>query len=430
MLNSDSIQFVTLKGLTASECVEKVRAMYGDAFDCFPLDRQKIKIGGFLGIGAKEGIQIKFSLSPKKSAFNPSVTNPFASGMINQNMSDNSGYINPYASMSQPRESFEQAKQRILEKTGGQTAQSNPQIKEVLEAVKSLQQGIDEIKNSEGVSEVHPSILKIEQMLDNNEFSVSYIKKILERLRKEFSLEELNNFEMVQSAVVKWIADSIQIKKAEYTARPQVIILVGPTGVGKTTTVAKIAASYVCPPGMNQRPKRVGIITVDSFRIAARQQIETYGSHMEVPVEAADNSEDLKKCLAMFSDGYDYILIDTIGYSPNDVQNIRKMKETLNVDHRAVATYLAMSASTKISDMRDIIKQYEIFDYESVIVTKIDETGRIGNVISALSEKNKSAVYVTTGQHVPRDFENATVLTFLNKLSDFKINEYTNLFEN
>jgi flagellar biosynthesis protein FlhF len=318
-----------------------------------------------------------------------------------------------------------------LEKNGVlPQAQQNPQIKEVLDAVKVLQQGIDEIKKSDGVSEEHPAILKIEQMLENNEFSVSYIKAILERLRKEFSLEELNNFEKVQDEVVKWIADSIQIKKAEYTARPQVIILVGPTGVGKTTTVAKIAASYVCPPGMNQRPKRVGIITVDSFRIAARQQIETYGIHMEVPVEAADNSEDLKKCLAMFSDGYDYILIDTIGYSPNDVQNIRKMRELLDVGNCSVATYLTMSASTKISDMRDIIRQYEIFDYDSVIVTKIDETSRIGNVISALKEKSKSVVYITTGQHVPRDFENATVLTFLSKLSDFKISEYINLIEN
>ncbi len=422
MLSSEETKYEIIRGLTAGECTERINALYGDEYDCYPISRKKVKIGGLFGlIGGKEGIEIKYSCALKKKFSNTSSPYLFGNPQIKQKEPDVDRFSDSYRNLQQTRETFEQSRQRILEKNGVlPQAQQNPQIKEVLDAVKVLQQGIDEIKKSDGVSEEHPAILKIEQMLENNEFSVSYIKAILERLRKEFSLEELNNFEKVQDEVVKWIADSIQIKKAEYTARPQVIILVGPTGVGKTTTVAKIAASYVCPPGMNQRPKRVGIITVDSFRIAARQQIETYGIHMEVPVEAADNSEDLKKCLAMFSDGYDYILIDTIGYSPNDVQNIRKMRELLDVGNCSVATYLTMSASTKISDMRDIIRQYEIFDYDSVIVTKIDETSRIGNVISALKEKSKSVVYITTGQHVPRDFENATVLTFLNKLSDFK----------
>lgn len=403
MLSSENVRSETYRGYSYSECLEKVQAHWGDGYDYIASERKQVKIGGFLGIGAKAGIEVRFSLLPKKKLYN--------------------------FKTQQPTETFAQAQQRILQMQGlAPQPQSNPQIKEVLDAVKSLKQGIEQIQKADAAPDEHPSIIRIEQMLENNEFSNSFIKVILDRLRKEFSIEELNKFENVEGQVVKWIADSIQIKKAEYTARPQVIILVGPTGVGKTTTVAKIAASYVCPT--DQKPKRVGIITVDSFRIAARQQIETYGLHMEIPVVAADSPEELRKSISMFNDNYDYILIDTIGYSPNDVQNIKKMKETLNVNNCAVATYLTMSASTKLSDMRDIIKQYEIFDYESVIVTKIDETSRVGNVISALKEKNKSCVYLTNGQHVPRDFENATVLTFLNKLTDFKVNEYTYLIEN
>lgn len=407
MLNSDEMQIVTVKGYTIAECVEKIRMDYGDR----PVKRTQraIKLGGFLGLGRKDGYEVTFVIPPLSGRFQ-------GSAVVNSFPAMSNGQIQPTSNQS-----FEEERKKIIAKSG---VLPNPQLKEVLDEVKALRDDLQSQKKV-SVSDEHPTVLKIEGFLENNEFTLSYSKQIVERIKKEFSLAELDDFDKVQDSVVEWIGESVKITKPEYTARPQVIILVGPTGVGKTTTVAKIAARYVRPIDSTAIPKKVAIITTDSYRIAAKQQIETYGKVLDIPVESADSFETLQQKFRLFETGYDFILIDTIGYSPKDYEGIGKMRKVLDVKGCAVETYLTMTASTKISDMRDIIQQYEVFGYNSVIITKVDETNRIGNVISALAEKNKSVVYITTGQHVPRCFENASALRFLMQLADFKIDRET-----
>lgn len=193
--------------------------------------------------------------------------------------------------------------------------------------------------------------------------------------------------------------------------------------MGKTTTVAKLAANLVFPSQLNNlQQKEVRIITIDRYRIAAKEQIEIYGNHMGVPVSSAESSEDLEKLMTMYGSSVDYILIDTIGFSPKDYENIAKMRKILDLHGADTEVFLTVSATTKSSDLREIMQQYEIFSYSSLIVTKLDETGCVGNIISVLSEKNKSVAYFTTGQKVPRDLEIANPIRLLTRLDDFKIN--------
>ena len=119
----------------------------------------------------------------------------------------------------------------------------------------------------------------------------------------------------------------------------------------------------------------------------------------------------------------DFILIygEATTKAKLDYENIAKMKKVLDVRNYSVETYLCMSASTKLSDMKEIMQQYEIFGYNSVIITKFDETSHVGNIVCALSDKGKSLTYLTTGQKVPNYFEQASVVRLLSELSGFKM---------
>ena len=114
-------------------------------------------------------------------------------------------------------------------------------------------------------------------------------------------------------------------------------------------------------------------------------------------------------------------LIDTIGKSPKDSSKLGEMKEILDGAGRGVEFHLVISAGTKTSDIEDIMRQFEPFNYKSVIITKMDETDRIGSVISALAEKRKSVSFITDGQTVPVDIRKASVVRFLINLDGFKV---------
>jgi flagellar biosynthesis protein FlhF len=164
------------------------------------------------------------------------------------------------------------------------------------------------------------------------------------------------------------------------------------------------------------------MITIDNYRIGAKLQVETYGDIMNIPVSCVDNYGDLKKTIALYSEDVDLILVDTIGKNPRDSVEIAEMKRLLSGCGSTAEVHLAVAASTKYSDMREIFQQFEPFNYRSVIITKLDETIRVGNVISALADKGKSISYITDGQHVPDDMHKAGVIPFLINLEDLKIN--------
>ncbi len=142
---------------------------------------------------------------------------------------------------------------------------------------------------------------------------------------------------------------------------------------------------------------------------------------MNIPVSCAETPQDLEKLMALYQD-VDIVLIDTIGKSPKDYSRIAEMRHFLDSAGPISDIHLAMSATTKASDMREIMQQYETFGYGSVIITKFDETTRVGNIISTMGEKKKPIAYITTGQRVPQDFEQASVVRFLTNLEGFRVN--------
>lgn len=301
----------------------------------------------------------------------------------------------------------------------------NSQINQMNSTLEEFKQEMsDKLKNlTVAASDKHESIKKIEEMLEKNEFSFSYINMIEEKIRNDFSLDQLDNFDLVERRVIDWIGESISIAKPRTFRPPHVFILVGPTGVGKTTTLVKLAAQFVkaYASAQNGNKPEICFITTDSMRVGAMEQLERWGKHMESRVYKAEKAEDLKVLYDENKNNVDAIFIDTSGFSPNDATHIAQMKLLLDIPGMNPDIYLAFTASTKARDLQNIMQNYEPFGYNSVIVTKCDESDQFGNVISVLHDKHKSISYFTHGQVASRDITKANVIDFLIRLEDFKV---------
>ena len=319
---------------------------------------------------------------------------------------------------------FQRNKEALLNILQKSSSGSNSEILEIQKQLKALSEQVNAKLDKLAVTpEVKSkSIEKIEQALEVNEFTKEYINSMTDRIRSEFSLDELDHYEMVEQKVVDWIGESISLAPKKVFRPPHIIVIVGPTGVGKTTTVAKLAAQQIFEARNVGRPRpQIRMITIDRTRVAAEEQLRHYGEVMGVNVDKAETAEDVKKIYDDCKASTDVILIDTSGYSPNDSESIGKMKKILSVDGMNADIYLAVSASTKARDLRNIVQNYEPFGYTSVIITKCDETNQYGNILSVLEEKHKSVSYITDGQGVARNIKKANIIDFLIRLENFEI---------
>jgi flagellar biosynthesis protein FlhF len=373
--------------------MEKIKARYGNGVKI--LLEKTLRKGGFLGIGSHEEVELTGTY----------------------------GHTAPA-----PAADLETAKRQVLAAAGKTVPETTMQavLKELRALNEKIETKIDPPSRSAEQTE-HPALVKLEEDLAQNDFSPGFIKTILDRARREFPLEELDNYEEVQKRVIPWIGERISIYRESESRpgpvkkRPRIIALVGSTGTGKTTTIAKLAAFYGDrTEGIWKR--QVRLITLDSYRIGGKQQIEKYGEIMEIPVSSVDSYDLLRRTLSHYHEGVDFVLIDTVGKSPRNLEELGKMKAVLDAcPSGRTEVHLCISADVKASDVRETLKQFEPFKYKAVIITKLDQTGRIGNILSVLAEEGKSVSFVTTGQTVPSDIEPALVVRLLMKLDGFTV---------
>jgi len=192
-------------------------------------------------------------------------------------------------------------------------------------------------------------------------------------------------------------AGTLKLKKNS----PRIIALVGPTGVGKTTTTAKLAAMYAL-----NRGNKVALITMDIFRVGAVEQLKTYSRIMGIPLEVASTPKELEKAVEKHS-ACDLIFIDTAGRSHKDKEKLDEMKHFLE-DKIPMEVYLCLSATTKDRELEEILNRFRIFQVSKVVFTKIDECESFGNMVNLLMKDKLQIAYFTTGQRVPEDIEIAT----------------------
>ncbi len=181
--------------------------------------------------------------------------------------------------------------------------------------------------------------------------------------------------------------------------KKHIMMFVGPTGVGKTTTLAKLAARYSY---LKEKREKVGIITLDTYRIGAVEQLFQFAKMMRLPIEDVIDISDFARALHSLS-FCDTILIDTIGSSQYDKEKLAKMEEFLQNSEVDIDVNLVLSSSTKLEDLREIYNNFEYLDIDTIIFTKFDETKSFGNIFSLVKEVAKPLSYFSIGQEVPDD---------------------------
>jgi flagellar biosynthesis protein FlhF len=179
---------------------------------------------------------------------------------------------------------------------------------------------------------------------------------------------------------------------------PHIVALIGPTGVGKTTTLAKLAANLQL-----REKRRVGLITIDTYRIAAIDQLRKYAELIGSPIKAVNTPEDLREAILAMSD-CEFILIDTAGRSPSDTLKLNELKGFLDAA-QPEEVHLVLSLAASQPCIERAIERFGQVRVDKIIFTKLDEAVHVGVVLNVVKKVNKTLSYVTTGQNVPDDIE-------------------------
>ncbi len=234
-----------------------------------------------------------------------------------------------------------------------------------------------------------------------NEVNEKYVNQILDEIEK--FIRPGNSVDVILSNVYqKLILRFGQPKTIDLSgSKPKILFFVGPTGVGKTTTIVKIASKYKV-----EYDKKVAFITADTYRIAATEQLQVYANILDAPMAIAYSQAELNDSIAKFED-YDLVFVDTAGFSHKNEKQRNDMKTLLGgvSEEYNKEVYLVLSATTKYMDLLDIVDSYrEIADYK-LIFTKLDETTTYGNLLNIKLYSGADLSYTTNGQNVPDDIE-------------------------
>lgn len=201
---------------------------------------------------------------------------------------------------------------------------------------------------------------------------------------------------------LKKIGLSIRRTFAEKKEKEQRIkLFLGPTGVGKTTTLAKIAARCAF-----QQQKSVGLITADTYRIGAIEQLKTYAEIIDLPLEVADSKDGMRRALGRFQDR-DCVLVDTPGRGGDAADYLTRLRDMFPGEMEMEANLLLSPTSSR-ENMMDVAVRFEVFGFDQVIFTKIDECSRFGSLYDVMKKIGKPVSYLANGQNVPQDIEKAT----------------------
>lgn len=224
--------------------------------------------------------------------------------------------------------------------------------------------------------------------------------RIVRTVEERAEAEQVHDYAHVRNLCVQVMAElirkprDIEFKKG----KSRVVALIGPTGVGKTTTIAKLAARFSLI-----EKKKIGLITLDTYRIAAVEQLKIYADIMGLPLQVVYKPGDLKAAVERFSNR-DLVFIDTAGRSP---RNDEQMAELVALFQEAEPdeVILVLSATTKSEDLLDTFKRFNIIKIDKIIFTKLDETNCYGSILNTIHRTKKRVSYVTNGQNVPDDIE-------------------------
>jgi len=265
----------------------------------------------------------------------------------------------------------------------------------------------------EGKSVWPPALQRWADHLQDRGVSENLVKRLMSHVQQDLSPEEWGDdpqvYAQIEASVCRICGETGPIQPG--VDKPRIVAIIGPTGVGKTTTIGKLAAGFSIVD-----KRKVALITADTYRVAAVEQLKTFGEIIGVPVEVVMTPAELLKALDRHTDK-ELIFIDTAGRSPHDDLHMSELRAFLNKATPDL-TMLVMSATTQLTDQLRIYERFEALS-SHLIFTKLDETASAGSLISFLEQTTLPTAYLTNGQNVPYDIEVATP----NSLAHFVLGE-------
>lgn len=292
-----------------------------------------------------------------------------------------------------------------LQETVQQTvAKSETAIEEKLDNLQNLlekqmgKETVDETEEPDEKDENMKFLQLIYNTLLDNEVQEKYANQIIDEIsvsgKDSVSIDTLLA-NVYQKMILKFGEPAPVTENRNGT---KIVFFIGPTGVGKTTTVAKIASKLKL-----EEKKRVALLTTDTYRIAATEQLHTYAEILDVPFRVIYTPEELNQAKEEWKD-YDIILADTAGHSPSNQEQHDDLKHFIDsVEDTEKDLYLVVSATTKYRDLLKIVDSYKDLKHVKIIFTKLDETTTFGNILNLRMYTNAKLSYITSGQNVPDD---------------------------
>jgi flagellar biosynthesis protein FlhF len=389
------MKYITIVDKDFESAVKKARDTYGHAVRIHSR-RDVNHRGGFLWLKQKPQVELTCYLADVISDHSPSIIEKIEKENL----------------VEEPKEAKAEIEEPKEEKS---------EIEEPLKEEKEIEVPLNSIKDT--------LLEHAKNILDENQFSSIVRETILTLLAEELKgITSYPSSEEFELMIVDKIVSLIAIDHETQLHPPHFFILMGPTGTGKTTTIAKIGALWSLQQDEDFYHS-VKFVTLDTFRVGAYEQLAAFGSSLHIDIDLVKSEEDVYRVIEQTKD-IDVVLVDTIGKSPKDKELTIKMQTLLSVipnDQKKI--YIALSSSMKQEDIMKSIEMYASFGITSIVITKVDETQSIGNILSVAYEKNLPLLFITDGQRVPSDIHKASAATMLSLLHGLSL-DFESLWSN
>lgn len=379
-----------------NEALTRIRYELGK--DAVIVSQRKIRQGGFLGLFTKKILEVTAAVDNNKNdnSNNMQESIDAIKRLMNDKLGEETIGNKSLTGLEKKSQDRVQMKEKIEERVEEKVKSNrviydenliNRNNEKVVEEVQQMKTMINEMMTMTNTGNLGKG--KAQLKLEKCDLDEKLVKKIVNKVNviEEDKTEDEKVREVVED-MIKVVPSKLE----------NVVVLVGPTGVGKTTTIAKIAGRLALI-----EKKKVGLITIDTYRIGAVEQLKTYADIMNLPFRVVLTIKDMEAAIESMED-CDVILIDTTGRSSKNTMQISELRafvDKVNTDN----VHLVISCTTKNKDIEVIVNGYKLLNYNSIIVTKLDETSTYGSLLNILECADKPISFVTTGQNVPDDIK-------------------------